>query len=114
VGYGEITKEAVPISEFVVEDVGKKILELPLEAPQAADNSDSPQLSEWAVGVKWLKALSREEAKTFKGIFANQNIVCKLRDPKTIEFVHAEFAAHPGPPKALHPTAAGAILSGRG
>lgn len=43
------------------------------------DNSDSPTLSEWAVAIKWLKAFPREEAKTFKGVFANQNIVCKLR-----------------------------------
>jgi hypothetical protein len=48
-------------------------------------------MAEWAVGVKWLKAYPREEACTFKGIFANPNVVCKLRDPKTTEFLRNQF-----------------------
>ncbi len=91
VGYGEVVKEAVPIADFTVDETGKRLLDVPLEAPHANENSDSPTLSEWAVAVKWLKAFPREEAKTFKGAFANQNIVCKLRDPKTLEFLHSEF-----------------------
>ena len=47
---------------------------------------------EWGVTVSWLKVFSREEAKTFKGVFANQNIVCKLRDTKTLEYLQGEFA----------------------
>lgn len=92
VGYGEITKEAAPIADFVVDRLGKPLLELPLRAPRAAENKDSPEASEWAVGVRWLQQFTREQAKTFKGIFANQNIVCKLRDPKTLEFLREEFA----------------------
>lgn len=92
VGYGEVTKEASPIGDFVVEELGKPLLELPLRAVRAAENKDSPDNAEWAVGVRWLKEVPREQAKTFKGIFANQNIVCKLRDPKTLEFLRSEFA----------------------
>ena len=92
VGYGEVTKEATPIAEFVVDSVGRPLLELPLRAPHVAENIDSPTLSDWAVGVKWLKAYPREQARTFKGVFANQNIVCKLRDAKTLEFLRSEFA----------------------
>jgi hypothetical protein len=93
VGYGEVTKEAVPIGNFVVDELGKPLLEMPLRAPRAAENKDSPDLAEWAVGIKWSKVFSREQAKTFKGVFANQNIVCKLRDSKTLEYVRAEFGA---------------------
>jgi hypothetical protein len=93
VGYGEVTKEASPISEFVVDALDKPLLELPLSAPRPWENKESPEKSEWAVGVRWLKDFSREEAKTFKGAFANQNIVCKLRDPKTLDFLRSEFAA---------------------
>ena len=50
-----------------------------------------PSKSEWAVGVKWLKTFDRDDAKTFKGIFANQAVVCKLSDPKTLEFLRTEF-----------------------
>lgn len=92
VGYGEVTKEAVPICEFIVDEDGMPLLEHSLRAQNAAENQDSPEKSEWAVGVSWLKIFSREEAKTFKGAFANQNIVCKLRDTKTLEFLQGEFA----------------------
>lgn len=92
VGYGEVTKEATPIGDFVVDQLGKPLLELPLRAPRAAENKDFTEKAEWAVGVRWLKELPREQAKTFKGIFANQNIVCKLRDPKTLEVLLSEFA----------------------
>jgi hypothetical protein len=91
VGYGKVAKEAVEIGGFVVDEIGKPLLELPLFAPRAGENRDSPSLAEWVVRVKWLKVYPRDQAKTFKGAFANQNIVCKLRDPKTIEFLRAEF-----------------------
>jgi hypothetical protein len=93
VGYGEVAKEAVPIGSFIVDELGKPLLEVPLRAPRAGENKDSPARAEWAVGVKWLKTFDRDEAKTFKGLFANQNIVCKLRDPKTLEYLRAEFGA---------------------
>lgn len=91
VGYGQVTRKAVPIADFIVTDEDKPLLELPLAAPKAAENSDNQDLSEWAVGVKWIRAFSREEAKTFKGIFANQNIVCKLRHRATLDFLISEF-----------------------
>ncbi len=93
VGYGEVTKEAIPIDLFVVDELRKPLLELPLRAPLAHENHDNPSLAEWAVGVRWLKTFSRDEAKTFKGAFANQNIVCKLRDASTLDYLRAEFGA---------------------
>ncbi len=92
VGYGEVTKEAVSIGNFVVDALGKPLLDLPLKAPHASENKDSPEKAEWAVGMKWLKSYPREEAKTFRGVFANQNIVCKLRDTKTLDFLRTEFS----------------------
>jgi len=91
VGYGEVTKEAVPIGEFIVEEDGKPLLEHSLRAQNAAENQESPEKCEWAVGVNWHKVFPREEPKTFKGVFANQNIVCKLRDTKTLEYLQSEF-----------------------
>jgi Endonuclease NucS len=93
VGYGEITREAVPIGDFIVQPLGKPLLDLPLRAPHAAENKDSRDLAEWVVGVKWLKTFPRDEPKTFKGAFANQNIVCKLRDARTMQFLRTEFGA---------------------
>lgn len=91
VGYGEVSHEAVPITNFVVESAGKHLLELSLRAPNAGENEDDPANSEWAVGIRWIKSVTRDEAKSFKGIFANQHIVCKLRDPDTLEFLQSHF-----------------------
>ncbi len=91
VGYGEVTRPSVRIAEFLPEGEDRSLLELPLKAPNAQQNADNPDLSEWVVGVKWFKAVDREQAKTFAGVFANQNIVCKLRDRATLDFLKAEF-----------------------
>ena len=90
VGFGEITKEAVMVKDFNAEGE-KALLDLPLKQPGMKHNSDDPNMSEWVVGVKWHKALPRDEALRFQGAFANQNIVCKLREQRTLEFLKQEF-----------------------
>jgi hypothetical protein len=62
-----------------------------LKQPGMSDNKDDPAISEWVVGVKWEKTFERDEAKRFPGIFANQNIVCLLRDTATADFLRKEF-----------------------
>ncbi|NQT55696.1 MAG: hypothetical protein HQ551_05670 [Desulfobacteraceae bacterium] len=79
------------LKDFVVEKEGKPLIELPLKAPRATDDLDDPEMAEWAVGVSWIKTFPIEEHKYFKGLFANQNIVCKLRDEKTVDFLIKEF-----------------------
>lgn len=78
--------------DFGVPATGKKLLSLPLNQPGMADNKDNPKPSEWPVAVKREKCFTRENAKTFKNIFANPNIVCKLRGPATVDFVRTEFS----------------------
>jgi hypothetical protein len=46
---------------------------------------------EYAVGVEWKEHFELSDAKTFKGVFANQNVVCKLTDIATVRFVRKEF-----------------------
>jgi hypothetical protein len=91
VGFGAITTSASMVRDFSPGTSGKKLLELALKAPNMADNKDDPALSEWVVGVEWQKTLDRDQAKRFHGIFANQNIVCLLRDPATVDFLKREF-----------------------
>ena len=79
------------IRDFSPDGQDSRLLDLPLEAPGAGKNSHIPERSEWVVGVKWIKTFPREEAKTFKGVFANQNIVCKLRHEETVKFVKEHF-----------------------
>ena len=91
VGYGEVVQTAMPIREFTVG--GKPLLEMKLRVPNAARDVDNDDLCEHAVGIKWLKTVPSSEAKTFTGVFANQNVVCKLRHEDTLKFVQSHFAA---------------------
>ncbi|MCK4468341.1 MAG: hypothetical protein KAU60_08315, partial [Desulfobacterales bacterium] len=91
VGFGEVTHKAVMIKDFIVPEFNKSLLELELKAERPQRNSDDEDLSEWVVGVKWIKTVSRQHAKTFVGVFANQNVVCKLRHEQTLRFVQKEF-----------------------
>jgi Endonuclease NucS len=90
VGIGEITKEAVMVKAFST-DGKRTLLDLPLTQQGMMENSNDPNMSEWVVGVRWLKAVPREEARRFQGAFANQTIVCKLREKRTLDFLKREF-----------------------
>jgi len=91
VGFGEVVEEAKMIKDFVVESIQKPLLELELEAPEAGENSNEPEMSEWVAGVNWKKTFTRDEAKTFKGAFVYRSVLCKLRDQATVEFLKREF-----------------------
>lgn len=90
VGYGVVIESAKMLKDFLC-DEGTSLLDVPLTAPNAHENKDDPRLSEWAVRVKWIKTFGPDDARTFKGIFANQNIVCKLRHAETLEFLKRQF-----------------------
>lgn len=91
VGYGEVVSTAVPVREFTPPGEKRPLLELPLVAAKASENADDPTRSEWIVGVHWMKTLDRSAAQKFPGMFANQNIVCKLRDEATLSTLAREF-----------------------
>jgi len=91
VGYGIVHKQAKMVKEFPVDDGEKTLLEVSINATNAADNQDDPKMCEWALGVDWKKTFDRDDAQYFKGIFANQNIVCKLRHKKTVDFLRNQF-----------------------
>jgi predicted nuclease with TOPRIM domain len=46
---------------------------------------DDPDLCEYIVSVEWIKNVPKHEAVWEKGMFANQNSACKLRNQFTIE-----------------------------
>ena len=89
VGYGRVRAEVVQAADSRVD--GKSLLEQELRQPNLAHDLNDPDRTEYVVGMAWEKTFGLDEAKTFPGAFANQNIVCKLRDPKTIEFLKREF-----------------------
>jgi hypothetical protein len=94
VGYGIVTGQPLPCKDFVVDET--PILNLPLEAHGTGHDVDDLDKCEYLVAVEWKKTFPLSEAKTFAGVFANQNIVCKLRDTATIEFLRQVFPQEHG------------------
>jgi len=99
VGFGEVTVPAVGVSEFEVQSNGATtpILQAPLEAPHMHEDSDDPEQSEYLARVRWIDTRPREDAIWEKGMFANQNVVAKLRQPFTLQRLTEVFQASPGP-----------------
>ncbi len=89
VGYGRVTTPALMARAFVTED--GPLLEQPLAQRNLGHDRDDTKLAEYVVGVEWLQDLPIPEAKRMEGMFANQNVVCKLRDAKTIEFLKEQL-----------------------
>jgi hypothetical protein len=102
VGVGEVTGPAVGINDFDVEidGVSMPILRAPLQAPNMHEDADDPDLCEYLAPVRWLDTRPRERAVWEKGMFANQNVVAKLRQPFTLqrlaEIFDAEGSTHTG------------------
>lgn len=89
VGYGAVTQTASMVRDFRIDD--RPLLDHELVQPNLAHDPDNEEKAEYAVGVRWAKTLPVSQAKTFSGIFANQNVVCKLRDSRTLDFLRQEF-----------------------
>jgi hypothetical protein len=75
------------ISDFEVEVAGVTvpILQAPLEASNMGEEADDPEQSEYLARVRWIDVRPREQAVWEKGMFANQNVVAKLRQPFTLQ-----------------------------
>lgn len=54
-------------------------------------DAEDPDIRDYAVGIEWKKTFPMSEAKAYPGILANPNVVCKLGDQKTVEFLRKIF-----------------------
>jgi hypothetical protein len=113
VGVGETTGPAVPFPEAIVEvdGVQQRLSDLPLSARYqhepsvlmefrgelsplsfpSSSSGDLGDLTEYVVPVRWTRTVGREENVWEKGMFANQNSACKLRNRFTLEKLVAAF-----------------------
>jgi hypothetical protein len=91
VGFGDVVSEAVMAKDFIPAGSDQPLFSLPLVQEGVKQNADNPELCEWIVGVNWRKVFTRDQPCYFRGIFANQNIVCKLRDEPTVTFLKEKF-----------------------
>lgn len=87
--YGEVNSEAQLASEFMTPE--GPLFEQPLAEPRMKREGETPDKAEYTVGVNWKVTVDPAQAKRFKGVFANKNIVCKLRDAATVDFLIEEF-----------------------
>jgi hypothetical protein len=95
VGVGEVIAPAVGVSDFEVELNGATvpILEAPLQAANMGEDADDPEQSEYLARVRWIDTRPREKGVWEKGMFANQNVVAKLRQPFTLQRLSEAFDA---------------------
>ena len=86
-------KVVVTVKEFTVTVAGNEIpiLTAPLQAPNMGKDAHDPDLAEYLVRVEWIKALPRDGAIWEKGMFANQNTVCRLTNKFTFERLIQRF-----------------------
>lgn len=94
VGVGIVTEAVKPIRDFSITVDGNSVplLELKdLKCKNMGDHSDDPEQCEYVVRVEWLKTLKREDAIWKKGMFANQNTACKLRNQFTLDTLVESF-----------------------
>lgn len=81
VGVGTVTGEAKAFRDSHVSK-NEKLLEM---------GADDKEYGEWIVPITWLKTLPKDKAVWEKGMFANQNSACKLRNSFTLETLHKAF-----------------------
>ncbi len=93
VGAGTVTGEAVPFDNAIITVDGKQ-QKLPDLVPAdryrhaAVDDEDT---AEYVVPVDWINTRPRGQAVRRKGLFANQNSACKLRNRFTLDTLYSEF-----------------------
>jgi hypothetical protein len=96
VGVGIVTRPAVGVKQFDVEVGGTtvNILDAPdLKAPNMGWDADDPEQCEYLARVEWIDTRPKEEAVWERGMFANQNVVAKLRQPFTLQRLNELFDA---------------------
>ena len=89
VGFGHVTYEATPLHEAKLPD-GRPLTE-EVGLPDRNRPDADPVKWDYAVGVEWVKTVPLDAAEAFAGVFANQNVVCKLRNERTLRFLRDRF-----------------------
>ena len=94
VGVGIVRSSAVPVRDFKVkakDGSEKRILDMPLVAPDMGHNKGNLELTDYVVGIDWIETRPREQAYRETGMQGNQNTAWKLRDKFTLDKLKAHF-----------------------
>ena len=90
IGAGVVERPAVMAEHFRLSD-GRPLSDVKLREPGILHHSGDSEMADYVVSIKWNKTVPISEAKTFRGVFANQNVVCKLTHPETLDFLAETF-----------------------
>lgn len=88
-GYGRVTTTKTLAADYQLPD-GRLLIEA-VPIPKLTEYADDPDKAAYVVGIDWIKTFDRASPQTFTGIFANQNIVCKIYNQETIDFLTDAF-----------------------
>ena len=89
IDYGVVTSAARPAAEF--ETPEGPLFDRRLDEPRFKRTGEPAEHAEHVVGIDWRRTVEITHAERFKGSFANQNIVCRLRDEATVDFLIAKL-----------------------
>ena len=92
VGVGEVLEAAIPARDarVMVDGQLKDFTDLTFQADTLHDLQDD-KLCEWVVALHWLVTKPIGAAYSQKGLFANQNSACKLRNEFTLRALAEQF-----------------------
>jgi len=91
VGYGIVTRKAVMARDFLV-DGDAALFDQQLKGTTIRDNPGDDERAEYVVAVDWKHTVDLADARKYPGIFAIQQVTCKIYDAKTAEYLSKEFA----------------------
>ncbi len=93
VGVGEVIREPRRFDQAttIVDGVARPLVEVVSGQYGFPGDGLDDDLAEWVVPVRWRETLPIEQAFWVKGMFANQNSACKLRDEFTLGKLRERF-----------------------
>jgi hypothetical protein len=93
VGVAEVTREALPFEEAIVDvdGVERRLADLELKGTYHHNVDKDEDITEYVASVRWIREFPRENAIRVPGLFANQNSACRLRSSFTIETLTKAF-----------------------
>ncbi|WP_413452961.1 endonuclease NucS domain-containing protein [Georgenia phoenicis] len=102
VAVGVVLAEAEPFetARVLVDGTWVPLAQQPLRAPYSHDSRREPTTednAEYVLPVRWIVAHPRSDAYWEKGMFANQNSACKLRQEFTLERLAHHFGLDDAP-----------------
>ncbi len=77
--------------EYIVAS-GAALFDQPLKGLTIRENPNDEERAEYVVAVDWKNTVDLGDARKFPGIFAIQQVTCKIYDAKTVEYLRKAFA----------------------